>query len=162
MYSDISQNQSEIRSPVSRPIRQQADASTARLCQLETRSYGNDHRCLHHELGSDQGLRQPPMEPHGKGTCTNSQTTSKACISGTNMERPGLVPSTTGHASGHTTTNPPEGGSDPTHTPREPPRGNPPAKLCELSPAVIQRLSSFGVSYKAPPGIMEAKILKIL
>ena len=35
------------------------------------------------------------------------------CISGTSVESPDLVPSTTGHA----TTDLPEGGSDPTHTP---------------------------------------------
>ena len=105
---------------------QQADSSTAGLCQLETRSNGIDNRCLHNGLGSGEGLCQPSMEPHWEGTGTNTAAASRACAGSPSVESPGVVPSAPGDAGGDTTTDPPEGGSDPTHTPRDHAGGNPP------------------------------------
>ena len=108
------------------PVRQQANPPTPNVCKLETRPIGRDHRCVHNELGRTESIRQSPMEPHWEGTGTDTPTTSRACNSGTGMEGTGMVPSATGDASTHTIPDTSEEGSDPSHTPGEPPRGNPP------------------------------------
>ena len=105
---------------------QQADPPAARLCQLETRPNGNDHRYLHNELGSGEVLCQPSIESHRVGTGTSTTAASRACGGSPSVERPGVARSTPGDAGGDTTTDPLERGSDPTHTSRDPTRGNPP------------------------------------
>ena len=85
---------------------QQTDPPAARLCQLETRPNGNDHRYLHNELGSGEVLCQPSIESHRVGTGTNTTAASRACAGSPSVERPGVARSIPGDAGGDTTTDP--------------------------------------------------------
>ena len=123
--SNIPQDKPEAGTSGGGSVCQQADTSTASLCQLETRSNGHDHGCFYNELGRAQSICQPPMEPDREGVGTNTLTTSRACTGSSGVEDTGVVPCATGDANTHTTLDPPEEGYDSGHTPREPPRGNP-------------------------------------
>ena len=67
--------------------------------------------------------------PHGISsggyTGTNTTATSRTCAGSPSVEKPGVVPSTPGHAGRYYYWSP-EGGSDPMNTPKDPTRGNPP------------------------------------
>ena len=108
------------------PVCQQANTPTPSICELETRSDGRDHRCIHNELGRAQGVCQPPMESNREGTGTNMLSTGRACTGDAGMEGASMVPSTTGGVSIDITPDSPKEGSGCSHTSGEPPRGNPP------------------------------------
>ena len=127
MPRNIPPNQPETGTSGGGPICQQVDTPTANLCQLETISDGYDHERIHNELGGVQGICQPALEPDRESASTGTPSTSRACLSGTSMESTGVVPSATEDADASTTPDPPEEGSITGHTPREPPRGNPPS-----------------------------------
>ena len=117
---------------------------------METRSNGNNHGCLHIELGRAQGFCQSNVEPDRQSASTDTPTTSRACPSGTSMEGTRLVPSAAGDASRGPTSDSPEEGSNLSHTSGQPPRSGPPTsrvgylrqryKDCQISEGATELL----------------------
>ena len=93
-------NQSEAGPSGGGVVCQQVDLPTEAVCQLETRSDGNSHGCIHFELGRAQSIWQPSMEPDRQGDGPDTPTTSRACPSGTSVEGTGMVPSASRDAGG--------------------------------------------------------------
>ena len=124
--SSLPANQSEAGPSGGGPVCQQVDLPTEGVCQLETRPVGNSHGCIHFGLGRAQSIRQPAVEPDRQGTGPDTPTTSGACPSGTSVEGTGMVPSAPRDAGGSSSPDPPEEGSDPSHTRGHPSSGGPP------------------------------------
>ena len=70
------------------------------LLQLATRSGGRGNRCLHTELGSTQGIRQPTLVPHQQESGANNPTGSKNSVDYSSVDYSTLVPSNPGIARG--------------------------------------------------------------
>ena len=118
-------DQPETGTPGSGSVCQSTDLPTTTVCQLETGPTSHNNRRIHNKLGGFQGVCKPSLESNRKSAGSDSPATSRACPSGSSMESTGMVPCATEHVNTHTTPDPSERGSDPSHTPREPPRGNP-------------------------------------
>ena len=94
---DIQQSEYQNRPTPSGPLCLPADQPTQRLRELETRSRGHGHRCLHPGLDQIQGVCQSPLEPDRKSpdicqTTESTGDTDRPCV-----EVPSVVPSATGN-----------------------------------------------------------------
>ena len=138
------------------PVCQQADKSVAKLCLLEARPNGNGNRCLHTKLDRVQSIRQSSLEYNRESTGTDTQPTSRACVSGTSMKITDMVPCVTGD---HIATTPDlfEERPNTSHTPGELTRGNAHTSHVDY---LQQKYKDCQRSYKTPPGTMEAKNLQ--
>ena len=76
------------------------------------------------KLDRVQSICQSSLESNRESPGTDTQPTSRACVSGISMEITDMVPYTTGDTSTHTTPDLSEERPDTSHTPGEPIRGN--------------------------------------
>lgn len=111
----VQQNQPNTRPLRDRFVCYQTDTPTAAVCQLETRSSGNDDRRLCNGLVQEKSLCQPTMELDRKGPSPMSEATSRACTDCPNLEGPTLVPHTPRNGDEDTTSDSTSRGLDPTN-----------------------------------------------
>ena len=70
----LSDHQSQTGSPRSGPVCIDIINPTTGLCELETRSGGNGHGCIHSRLVGPEGLCQPTLEHYRQGAGSSSTT----------------------------------------------------------------------------------------